>query len=416
MGFRLLHQAINMEYMRNDAQNLVSRDSAIEGRAETAPEISSKPTFVIHVGPPKTGTTTIQTNFHDMDEVLKADNYEYRGRASGKRAGPALKVLLDPKQCYEEAMRNQQEFSASPCWRGAINVINEWRKIKKNIFFSDESIAYAHPKGDDAMFYAAIAALKEALADDWNVFVLIGYRRYAEWMLSSVKQIHSRNCASSNIAKWENGFCGAPWGMVKNWMKRTTRVAGNFNYLSTEIVKWNETFPIKILNTHSPGGLLEELVCNILPNAPHTCEYVRKAPEHKDANVRSLARSAYSNIAFAAYEKGLVPPNASRSELMLQLEDYFAERDLSFRHLPHKYCPSQDEAEALLNTSLALEREWMPEWYASPHGEGEHRETFWRLVHDKEFCTVDVDAVTANRTNWKDMLEALARQENAFNR
>ena len=107
-----------------------------------------------------------------------------------------------------------------------------------------------------------------------------------------------------------------------------------------------------------------------------------------------------------------MPKNAKRWKVIEEMEALLDRKaGLLYRHLPIQECPPRDELEMLLNTSLAFERELMPAWYKTPRGETAHRESFWRIVDEKkEFCSVDVNAVLANKTSWDEVLSYLAER------
>lgn len=177
--------------------------------------------------------------------------------------------------------------------------------------------------------------------------------------------------------------------------------------------KWNETtFPIKILNYHAPGHITQKFVCNILTNAPHTCESTSARLPPVDVNVRSSSAGIYSKIALQFYRNHLLPKTSNRWEIIEELQTYLDRKvGLLYRQLPFEYCPPKDELEMLLNISLALEREIMPDWYLSPGEEKAHRDSFWRIANQKkEFCSVDMNAIFENKTSWDDILGYLAER------
>jgi hypothetical protein len=255
-----------------------------------------KPYFVIHIGPPKTGTTTLQEELTaaQKDGWLKLDNFLYTGqyvyadrKSSGKRGSssgsssssssssssiPFVKSLLS-QRCHvqlqqqqrrlkilqKQQQRRQQQRATNnnttrrkmtssksstslasssvvrllrqvDCWKDAWTVLESYRLNKTSIIHSDETYGYKSWRywNDDDETSATMSSsdpqksatnntttttttattrsaaalrkknvivgpwdwtlLQETLHDaGWKVVVVVGYRRYAEWIMS-VKQ------------------------------------------------------------------------------------------------------------------------------------------------------------------------------------------------------------------------------------
>ena len=403
-----------------------------------------KPSFVIHVGPGcvlsslfgtcglrwssrltsfslfhndrKTATTTVQRDLARLTDILYSDNYVYLGRHKNRtHRSSRIQLALATNRCLGPtalALRKNQSAHDVPCWKHAIDEIAKWKRNNTSVILSDETMSNREsPLWDDELFNASISGLKEALRDDWNVFVVVGYRRYSEWTLSSLKQLNGIGCASDRT-DWRRGYCQQPWERINEWMRRVPPSAKNFYYVDTVISKWKDIFPVKILNYHAPGYITQKFACDILPDALNTCEHTSSRSVTVDANIRSSSTGPYSSIALAAYNNRLIPKNAKRSEIVEKMEEYLDRKvGLLYRHLPFEECPPGHELEMLLNISLNFERALMPEWYQSPGGQVAHRESFWRLANEKrEFCSVDVEAVVSNKTSWEEVLNYLAQR------
>ena len=85
----------------------------------------TKPFLIIHIGPSKTGTSTIQRESVSFQQqgYLAADNYTYIGKFSDSSLRRPTKAanLLDHSKCLEEAASawrmNGTDFREYPCWK-----------------------------------------------------------------------------------------------------------------------------------------------------------------------------------------------------------------------------------------------------------------------------------------------------------
>ena len=314
------------------------------------------------------------------------------------------------------SFRRNHSFESIPCWRNAASEIERRRYTNTNLILSDERIANNEsPLWSNGLFKVMVAALKQTLGDDWDVMVVIGYRRYYEWVLSSLKQLHGQGCAHEKT-NWDRNYCPAPWPPICDWMNRNPPSAKNYHFTDSVIERWRGSFPIKVLNYHAPERITETLLCDLVPNAPHTCHHLRTSSLVKNANVRSATTGAYSSIALEAYHRGVLPSGMKRTEAIQSMERHWnKELGLSYRDLPLIECPPHHELELLLNISLTFERDLLSEWH---HALGilsvtDHRENFWHLaLEEKVFCSVDIKGIVDNKTSWEDILQSLDQTKN----
>lgn len=212
------------------------------------------------------------------------------------------------------------------------------------------------------------------------------------------------------------GACEPAWSLIQEYMKKSVRksqtLAANFFYTNHVASVWQEQtgWDRALLNFHTPGHITTKLVCDVLPNAPYTCNYMTSRPEPKRDNSRSTAQGGYASIIYAAYEEGLLSADQQRHEILNDMMDYFeaalGPALLPYADLPLKDCPSQKELEVLLNMSLALEQQLLPEWHEQTRAEHVHE--FWNMAHvKKEFCAVDTDAALGGKQDWESVLQGL---------
>ena len=371
-------------------------------------EKEGRPSLVIHIGPSKTGSTTIQKDCANLTDPLALDNYVYLGSKSKQERMSKFhtKLLKKPPE--------------GPSWKewwnttGVVKELEERFQRNQSIIMSDEAYSFTNlfAQHDTPEFFEAFSELTK----NWNVLVVGVYRRYAEWALSAIKQGHAMSCLDKRRKKacnWPHlgGIpCGNNWRPVNNWIRWKRTGVRFFNFIDVTLSAWkNAGFNTVVLNFHSKHHLTTSFFCDSLKyTAPNTCQHLRQLPSRRKENSRSVVSSAYSNIVFVAAEKGIVDLNQTRFGAATALENYHATKlGLSFPDLPLD-CPKQHELLKLLNHSLGLERNILPTLYRSPDGEATHREAFSYLAHDlKQFCSVKVDQLLQNVSSWEELLQRM---------
>lgn len=95
------------------------------------------------------------------------------------------------------------------------------------------------------------------------------------------------------------------------------------------------------------------------------------------------------------------------------MEDHFpgkkadkSDQPLSYADFPLTNCATDAEMEQLLNLSLTLERDIVPNFYQSDQGESVHKAGFWKDHHKKRlFCELDLDIIfSQDKKKWDDVL------------
>ena len=116
-----------------------------------------RPYFILHVGPPKTATTTLQTELTKFDfNILLMDNYVYLGQRMidpnnmwRHLHGNLLKVLKD-RDCQVAVNKARLSNQTWPeCWVEFLDTLEKRRKEGHSIILSEEnfSIKYTDLKG-----------------------------------------------------------------------------------------------------------------------------------------------------------------------------------------------------------------------------------------------------------------------------
>ena len=121
--------------------------------------------MIIHIGPLKTGTSTIQEVSRDCKDVLAKDNFVYLGKLT-HRALLKLKmntIALFDKHCLDQ-VRNK-EFSR---WNSSLQILNKYLTKNESILISNEETNFLSPTSHHRMTKDYYINLKKAF-HDWDI-------------------------------------------------------------------------------------------------------------------------------------------------------------------------------------------------------------------------------------------------------
>jgi hypothetical protein len=381
----------------------------------------NKPSLIIHIGPSKTATSTIQRESIDMGPLLAEDKYLYIGKfADSKWRRPSkAAALLSNDDCFQQAatalkLNRTRFFNETPCWMDRTSGIVKYYRANTSLVLSDEAYSYKGKYSglNNITFYQLLRVAYQ----DWNVTVVPTYRRYFEWILSTTKEVNRRGCLDP-MAKWlhEKGKpCRNLWKMIHR-NQQSKHFGGSFYHnLDVSLPTWREAgFPVSLLNTHDQQHITCILYCDLIGDTPHTCQECRKRPTSR-RNAQSSSYTGYNDIIFSAAAKGLLD-----NENMLNKSRYESTWDLTHFHtvqlgkrlndLP-LICPEAVELEKLLNKSLLFEERVFPEDHY--HRREEHVTSFWQSANGKkDFCAVDTERLLEGKDTWQQVLDAMQSKQ-----
>jgi hypothetical protein len=130
------------------------------------------------------------------------------------------------------------------------------------------------------------------------------------------------------------------------------------DHLLKEMQKYPE-IPTAILNMHlKRGPLFSTFVCDIIPNAPHTCQSsLKKDQESTTELVKNPSRSLFFDaLAVAAHQSGIINNNQfKRHRVANKIQKY---HEGTLHQAPFDFplkCPPKSQLDGFLNLSLSLE-------------------------------------------------------------
>lgn len=162
-----------------------------------------------------------------MPSQLLQDQYVYLGKESRSREQKLVRpgrLGLDDEcvQQVTEALQKQQRENNNnnssntdirdrvECWNKRTRGLYMLHKLRRNVIISFEEYSFSNRPGYRDPDLTWFKTMHDVLSQDWNLLVVAVYRRYGEWALSSIKQLHSRSCFGKYIAAKSGSVEEAP--------------------------------------------------------------------------------------------------------------------------------------------------------------------------------------------------------------
>jgi hypothetical protein len=385
------------------------------------------PIFLLHIGPPKTATTTIQCGLHHLSKSLaEEDSYFYVGKSCPQ---------------YGSTMENNETSVAghhllmglnggNPQTRGYIALkerMDHHLAQHHNMIYSNEG--FAHHLEDKNVTWQCM----QSLFDGWHVRIVIGYRHYFEWIRSLYYQQYL------NPKKYKLNWPGQKnkglehpsflWYLdyhlhrfeTGNLSKDGGHHAPAFgHHLSLSTYKKFVPYfdDIQFFNLYGEGDLVTNFVCEMLPDVQHTCQSLQSHQRHtaSDAlptavhglNKRASKSFDAQRIAEAAFEQGIVGVSSPKPSVVERIEEKIAETrvDTNPKFLS---CPSSSLEERFFNASLTFELEMLAihHPYMPParlkEAQNTHRNMFDASKAGWKFCEINPQVVLQDKA-WQTFL------------
>jgi hypothetical protein len=167
---------------------------------------SIKPTMILHMGPPKTSTTYLQCILTNMVDTLALDNYVFLGiqeeacqpKQNKKKTWyrryyhrhPAPPRLLGHESCYDLfAQKRTAEFSPTFLYD-----LRNAHSQGKHVIIMNECLKF--------LTFDQRRLVIDEFSSNWNVKLVMNYRRIFEFLPSSYNQGHKPKIENPSSALW----------------------------------------------------------------------------------------------------------------------------------------------------------------------------------------------------------------------
>ncbi|KAL3913011.1 MAG: hypothetical protein SGILL_006660 [Bacillariaceae sp.] len=362
-----------------------------------------RPLFIIHPGPPKTATTTIQNGLKEFRPQLWEDGFLFPGMMDGHKGGvyePAALSNLQDRRCQQRLVHNE----TSECWQDFLRELQRLHQANTSIIISDERLAEmwwdikvpGKPKEPTRVFWPA---LQKAFAVNWDVRVLLSYRRIEDW-LPSVKAEYDR---MNGNRKWPASGKREMQPLFPHVMSLLHDVEdGNGRYKGIETLRAsyerhfpNSTVIWDLATAREHGGVLPTLLCDILDGASSACNS-SLSKEIQSTNAKK--DNEMHRIVGQAAVEGLINTTTtrlSRQQAAGKLYQFHTHKlQLTDKDWPLQ-CPNRTVLEEVLSASLALEDRLLE---VTKEVQDTHIAGFWKGVAANKYCSVNATAVVRNQT------------------
>jgi len=222
---------------------------------------SNGATVVIHVGPHKTGTTTVQQELGKRASLLEEDGWTYLrpGQFGGLQEGAERKTnVANVASCYTEKTISWVVNQTQVCldW---LEYIDKLRGTSHHVVMSSE------------LFDHGTCNISQLASDLRHVAtkIVVVYRPFYEWIASVYRQVNANTISKAGFASWLTDSTMEMWAANRSSTSVYNRYAAHFS----DVVMHS-------LNS----SLLANIACDDL-GAPRACAFFRRA-KMKHANVK----------------------------------------------------------------------------------------------------------------------------------
>lgn len=243
----------------------------------------SRPVAFLHVGPRKTGTTSIQTALFELSKrgVLSQDNYVFLGK-------PESNITADDQWSFHnyihecmglisEAKKDEEFCQGVQQW--IHTKLQEHASQGHNLIWSDEDVLRAVQ--NQPQYLRELAHLFQ----DFEIKVVVGYRLYYEWILSEYYQEQKQGIGKHTKHRMQT--YRPFWEWYKSKLDPSQQDAIFFPLDAAAYHAWKDVFanmhvfnlhhdttnakPTKTTGTTSPTSMVDRFICQNIPNLHHTC-------------------------------------------------------------------------------------------------------------------------------------------------
>ena len=375
-----------------------------------------KPHFVLHIGIPKSGTTTIQCNLIKLSkELALQDSYYYIGKPCdgiSSNLNNGEKILKAHwsdlgKKWLDTTGKELNETLSKHLHRTRQDGVNS----TSGIILSSEVLGSKKFSATQKSFNRL-----KSLLGGYSVRIVVGYRRYFEWLPSFFFQ-------QNFLEPLEVSYI--------DFLRQQVHATNDTHLTNRAIKIWSAQFDdLYVLNMHQEGDLTTNFVCEALPGPPtNLCRELRSTESQGSHNHTTTKKKATSKqrvgrdmnwlrLVAAVRQRGWKFGKEEKKPWKIAKEQY--------RNFPKTYpteyqslvsCLTEEEEEKLLDLSLTYEKEVVATATASGHNNNnnnnnqhledlllpfkleDHRKTFYEYARKGKYCEFDAVRALSNTSS-----------------
>lgn len=347
-----------------------------------SPSRPHRPHLVLHIGPGKMATSSLHAVFQKKESLqhLLSDNYTYRGKHDGE-------LNINMREVFDCPV-GVATSTACPLTLNFTNLLRRQRETSQNMFLLNEFFSLHDPE-----------MLAEEVNKDWNVHIVVAYRRFYDWLPSMYSQQYrferNQTGAYPRVNWPDQGGTKidtfAEWykGKQKEFVTHPTIYARNLyaQYFSF----------VSIFDISKYRNLAANFVCDMLPGANHTCNFFRTGGARRAA-VNPSVKHDYDRLSVEAYERGLVDKSLSRKKVAESARIFQMRVRRKEAHDLPMTCLEEESRREITSLSAEAEIELFQEVLSSEK-KAKIRKQCEAAMNSIKFCNVDTGKVLSD-PNW----------------
>lgn len=422
---------------------------------------SNKPNLILHVGPVKAGVEQLAREIMQaqplLKEALQNDNYVVVFPSTSVESDDAAQVETPYKSpidtsalhyaCQNELNEVRIQWKLSkhdrkhtleeyiervPCWSKFLSQLQTFQNTNTNVVIADEQLSSKvileaeAVNGEPAIL--DWLTLRDTIMKDWNVIVVITYRRYYQWLLAAkarAEQLHLEQHSAQlpRLARWpgyENGMLLEP--LFPHFVQDAVqKLDVPYTYRIQQLYQ-PFVVDVRLINIHDDwSSMVPSFLCDVLPSATNACATSQQLMDTNklatndqllgvDADLKWYDWQLYDELVNeAAHRMFLRWKHCTRTAATITTE-YYVKTHLgkSARDLPLQ-CPGQAAAQRFLDESLQYEQHLLPASFATAERSG-HSKEFWDWARSsKQICSINMGQVL-HRAEWRSFFRHLTNQ------
>ena len=352
---------------------------------------------VIHIGPYKTATTTIQTYSGELVNFLAQDHYEmpwsFLQKEISKGNGKKYKIKKVAswwrKQtvfatCFFQNVPQNRMHDESPdmCERDIYDAgIEIVQRNKNSLLVSAEQFSNTEHEG--------VEALQEYLLNRWdNVTIVATYRRYYEWIVSfyNERYKHHNLYDVAHANETDRLFPSLYHELLLN---HDFNDAIQHAYTLSAVARFKKHFRnVVVMNYHDKSkSLPERFYCDVVPNAHNTCRRLKSRKTNKKVNTSH--NRIYEELAYHAHRRGRITIQSKKKAKLAEASMHQHQEktlNLTSDDFPRK-CLPEHILQDIWSISIEAEKEF------GSDNDGDSMKNEFDKYSKTSFCEVDLDAV-----------------------
>jgi len=396
----------------------------------------TNPRLVLVVGPPKTGSTFLQCTLSQMKaaNILKRDNYVFLGTDGHcKSDNPnILKHTHEENHSFSIFQGGVDEYNFRP---GPLHLTDSFKRMFQQAYEQRQNVIFVYELAESYFFDRQIEPLRSFLSDKFDVRLVVTYRYYFDWYGSLYNEMWKPMEFNLFPDVWPGevtlgSFHDSPLNMTgRHILPFDTEDRGNismyFRYhqkddahpaqtVLTRFMKFfaHSHYVVDMTNMSSSSSpssaLLQDFLCNAVPNAQVSCSYSRLGKFPMSNESRASFPINYDLLALAANDRGMVNATKfSRKEVRKKIQTFHETRvDGMRRRQGYTDFPLTCLDEKRLDDLMSYSFRFDKNFFGANSSRHQHQFEVLRATKKAKFCSVRTDIVLQDAM-WQNFFKTL---------